>query len=264
MEATMSRTLNFIEHILARGRRLHSLGQFRSAARTLKWLGTFENLPSRAREEVHAEMAQLRLAQQHYAKVRRHLAVLLTQHPENAGFLYEMARAHDLDKEGDPAAALQYYRLSLESDPEQPRCLCDFGLLAIAVGDDEEEGISALRQAAHLAPDDPEVIGKVVDGLCQAELDEDAAKLLRAALFRNSKDRRFHQLWARYQFQRLQQEQHASRTRLSIAGEESPMILSFAGKASPCAHKRVRRDKPSVPSAPHFPRPARLPRKKHA
>jgi tetratricopeptide (TPR) repeat protein len=264
MEATMSRTLNFIEHLLARGRRLHSLGQLQNAARTLKRLGSFEHLPSSAVEEVHAELAQLRLAQQHYGKARRHLAFLLTQHPDNAGYLYQMARTHDLDREANPATALEYYRRSLKVDSEQPRCLCDFGLLAVAVGDDEEEGISALKRAAELAPDDPEIVGKVVEGLCQAEVDNEAAKILRAALFRNSRDRRFHQLWSRYQFQRLQQDQQASRIRLSIAEEEMPMILAFARKASVLASKRVRRDKPSVPSAPHFPRPARLPRKKHA
>jgi tetratricopeptide (TPR) repeat protein len=248
---------------------LHSFGQLQKATRTLRKLSTFDGLPPDVSEETHVEMAQLLLAQQHYAKARRHLAILLAQDPENAAYYHQMGRAHDLDKEGSPTAALQCYRRSLEIDPDQPQCLCDFGLLAIAIGDDEEEGISALHQAAGLAPDDPEIIAKVIEGLGQADRDEEAARLLRAAMFRNSRDPKFQQLWSRFQFQQLQREQELWRARLTTSDQEANMILPFehrpvGAKRHSAPERRTRRDKSSAAQPPHFPGPARLPRKKRA
>jgi tetratricopeptide (TPR) repeat protein len=265
----MSRTLNLVDHLLARGRRLHQFGQLRAATRTLRKLSTFEGLPSNATQEIHAEMAELRLAQQQFAKARRHLTVLLAQAPGHAVYHYQMARAHELDKEGEPSAALEHYRRALELDPDQPQWLCDFGLLTIAVGDDEEEGVAALRRAAELAPDDPEVLGKVADGLSQTDHDEEAARLLSAAQFRNIKDGRFKLLLTHFRFQQLLREQETSQARFCIDDEEAPTILRFPdhapdGKRLPVAQKRFRRDRPAPAQPPHFPRPARLPRRKHA
>jgi tetratricopeptide (TPR) repeat protein len=266
----MSRTLNLVDHLLARGRRLHHFGQLRAATRTLRKLSTFESLPANDTEEIHAELAELRLAQQQFAKARRHLSVLLAQAPDHAGYHYQMARAVEQDKEGEPASALEHYRRALELDPDQPQWLCDFGLLAIAVGDDEEEGITALRRAAQLAPDDPEVLAKVADGLAQADHDEEAARLLGAAQFRNIKDGRFKQLLSNFRFQQLLREQEASQARYTIDDEEEqPTILRFPapsvnGEELAPAPKRIRRDRPTPVQPPHFPRPARMPRRKHA
>jgi tetratricopeptide (TPR) repeat protein len=265
----MSRKLNLVDHLLARGRRMHALGQLRTATRTLRKLAAFESLPASRLEEVHAELAQLRIAQQQFAKARRHLGILLTRNPGEATYHHQMALAHDLDKEANPATALSHYRWSLEIDPRQPQVLCNFGLLAIALVDDEEEGIAALRRAAELAPDDLEILGKVTEGLCQADLEQEAAQILRAALFRNSKDKRFRQLWLRFQFQRIHREQEAERRRLNTADNERPMILSFPAdrtrSLSPAVHrKRSRQDSSSTPPPPHCPRPARMPRRKHA
>src|SRR4030095_10131821 len=65
------------------------------------------------------------------------------------------------------------------------------------------EGVSVLRKALTLSPNDPVIIGKLVEGLCLADRAHEARDVLRAARFRNPRDARFRKVWNDFQFQQL-------------------------------------------------------------
>src|SRR5262249_9452941 len=105
------------------------------------------------------------------------------------------------------------------------RCRADYGLLAVRMGR-TEEGLARLRQAAMQNPDDPGVVGKLAKGLRLAGQGEEARRELRAALFRNPRVPRFHQLWAEYQLDTRRRREAARAERAGGEGE-GPVLLPF-------------------------------------
>src|SRR5207253_10871596 len=128
--------------------------------------------------------------------------VAMTGQPDCAHYLYLLAIALEDDPKCDPRRADAPYRRCLELDPDHADYQCDYGLYAIRQGR-VRVGLAALRRAAALAPDDPETLGRVADGLRQADKQVEAKELLRAALFRNPRDHRFRNLWTKHQFELL-------------------------------------------------------------
>jgi hypothetical protein len=130
-----------------------------------------------------------------------------------------------------------------------------------------EEGLAWVRRAVELAPADVEVVGLVVRGLHEVGQSEEAWQTARAALFRNSRDPRFRQLWNDFRFQQLhRRQQHAQRQRLiRRAIAEGRICLPFEPTRAKAPHgRRVRHDAPSPPAGPHVLRLGRLPDRKHA
>lgn len=254
----MSRTLNFVDQLLARGRTLHERGRDQDAYQVLKRLTTFGALPPAAAEETQALLAEIQFRQHKYVRARRHLTAALGYHPNNAQYHYLMAAAVDADDKADKQRALAHYRRSLRLDPDQPTCLVDYGLLCLELGRNTA-GLRALRRAARLAPDDSAVLGAVVEGLCQLERDAEAHQLLLTARFRNPRDPRFVKLWADFQFQQARESQEAARNARRRA-KGGPVLLPFVRivPSSATAGKRVRRDRPAPPPKPHTPRRLRL------
>jgi tetratricopeptide (TPR) repeat protein len=266
----MSKTLNLVDRLLARGRALHNLGCSRAAMHVLTCLSTLGELPASVAEETQALLADLQLERLHYVQARRHLTAALAYQPASAGHNYQMGTAFDRDQAGDPERAYHYFQRSLELDPDQPECLADFGLLALTLGR-TEEGLEALRRAAELLPNHADTVAKLVEGLSQLDLAEEAEAILREALFRNSQDPDFHRLWSDFRFQQAREVQLAKRhqTQANAWREEDLVLLPFLRVApdtlpSPAARKRVRRDGPYLPAPPHLPRPSRWPGRKHA
>jgi Tfp pilus assembly protein PilF len=264
--ASMSRTLNLAERTLAQGRNLHELGCDGDALRILGRLAAWRQLPSAVAEETQTCLAEIRLSHQQFAQARRHLTAVLLHRPDDARGHYRLAAAFDADEKDQAQAAYEHYQRSLQLDPDQPDCLGDFGLLALKLGK-EEEGLRALRRAVELAPDEPRITGKLIDGLCQCGRLEEARLTLRAALFRNSRNYAFQKLWNDFRFERAYETQQAAQ---QIAGRSSegdePVFLPFlrlAGTRTPKT-QRVRRDGASPLSPPHSPRQARIPDRKHA
>jgi tetratricopeptide (TPR) repeat protein len=258
----MSRTLNLVDRLLAMGRTYQSLGRDHDAQRLFGRLAKLAELPAGAAEETQARLAELHFKNHEYRRARRHLAAALGRCPDNARYHYLLASALDADLKGDPERAAEHYRRSLELDPRQPRCLGEYGLLALRLGR-TEEGLNALHRAVELAPDDPEAVGHLVEGLRQEGLVEEARAALRAARFRNPRDARFHKLWSDFEFQQLRQQQEARR--LSRSGgwspEQGPVLLPFVRpvpEENPkgAGRKLVRRDGASPPAPPHLPRRA--------
>ena len=263
----MSRTLNLVAQLLTRGRKLHQLGVENEALRTFGQLARLRDLESEVAEEVQSRLAEILLRRGKFRLARRHLAAALAHQPENPHYHHLMATAIEADVQSDPKRALAHWRRALQLDPTDARYLSDFGLLAVREGECEE-GLTALRHAHQLAGDDPAVLGKLSEGLCQAGLAEEARTILRAALFRNPRDLAVRQLWDDFQFRQLQEQQQAAR-RLGLANEadDEPALLPFVRPApeaanAPSGGRLIRRDGAAHRRPPHYPN--RIPGKKHA
>lgn len=266
----MSRTLNMVDRLLTMGRNLQSVGREQDALEVLGRLAGFGELPAAVSEETEVRLAEIYLQRGKYRRARRHLTAVLIQRPNSARYHYLMATALGGDEKANPQQAASHYRKSLDLDPNQPRCLREFGLLAIRIGQ-VDEGLVCLRRAVELAPNDPAAVQDLASGLQQVDRPDEARKMLRAALFRNARDSRFQKLWNDFQFQQLHEEQEASRKAavLRLFGEDGPTLLPFVRpavdpNAAPKSQKRIRRDRPSPLPPPHLPGPARLPDRKHA
>lgn len=264
----MSKTLNLADQLLAMGRNFQSIGREHDALRILGRLSGLRQLPAEVSEEAQQRLAEMLLRAGRWVRARRHLTALLTQRPDSARYHYLMAGALDGDERSNPRRAAEHYRQSLRLDPKQPKCLGEFGLLALRLGE-IEEGLSALRRAVELAPNDPEVVGRLVEGLRQEGMFEEARGAARAGLFRNPRDRRFQKLWNDFQFQQLREEQEAQRhgDDPRHVRQSGPRLLPFVrpeGTPTSTGRPLVRRDASSQPQPPHAPQPGWVPGKKHA
>jgi len=264
----MSRTLNLVNGLLARGRHLQQIGREQDALHMFERLAGFQDLPEQVAEETQVRLAELLFDRGEFQSARRHLTAALVQKPTSARYHFLMASALESDEKGDDRRALQHYRMSLDLDSDQPERLGEAGMLALRLGK-VVEGLKWLRRAAELAPDDPEVVARLVEGLHEIGRPEEARLTLRAALFRNPRDGRFRKLWSDFHFHELREEQETIReTRWETIGEEEkPVLLPFLRPVSAPAQagrKRVRRDPATPLPPPHMPRRGRLPNHKHA
>jgi tetratricopeptide (TPR) repeat protein len=158
--------------------------------------------------------------------------------------------------------------MSLQLDPDQPECLGEAGMLALRTGK-VREGLKWLRRAVEIAPDDPVVVARLVEGLQDIGRTEEARLTLRAALFRNPRDGRFRKLWSDFHFHELREEQESNRQARWDAGleGEKAVLLPFLRPVSAPAltrGKRVRRDPAAPMPPPHLPRRGRMPYPRHA
>lgn len=264
----MSRTLNLVDCLLARGRHLQQLGREQDAFHTFERLAGFRKLPKQVAEETQVRLAELLFDRGEFQSARRHLAAALVQQPTSARYHFLMASALEADDNGNDRRALEHYRMSLELDGDQPECLGEAGMLALRLGK-VVEGLKWLRRAVELAPDSPEAVARLVEGLVEIGRPEEARLTLRAALFRNHRDGRFRKLWNDFHFHELREEQEMvqeSRWEAGV-GDDKPVLLPFLRPVSAPAKvsgKRIRRDPAAPLPPPHVPRRGRLPDHKHA
>jgi tetratricopeptide (TPR) repeat protein len=259
--------LKLVDRLLQRGRNFQQLGRDHEALHVFSRLAAFRELPEGVSEEAEFRLGEIQLRRGKPRRARRHLAAALLHCPDNAAYHYLLATALDTEEKGKPHRAAAHYRKSLALDPQQPRCLCASGLLNLRLGR-TDEGIQALRRAVELAPADADVVRQVCDGLLEADRADEAREVLRAARFRNPRDRRFRDLWDEFQFQQLHDEQQVRRRdeQGSDRADGGPVLLPFVrppatGAAS---SKRVRRDPAAPPAPPHLPRRMRLPGRRQA
>lgn len=265
----MTMTVNFARRLLAMGQNYQKLGRNHDALRYLGRLAGCRDLEADVAEEAQVSLAEIHLARRNFPKARRHLTAALTHQPASARYYYLLATALASDAKADPLQAADAYRQSLAHDPDQPDCLGELGLLALEIGQ-TEEGLRCLRRAAELAPDDPEVLRRLVEGLVQEGCEDEARRALQAARFRNPRDARFTRLWNDFQFRRLHERQRA-RAVANYTGREDagPTLLPFVRIAPetvkpPRAGRIIRCDPPSPPPPPHAPRPGAVPNQRHA
>jgi tetratricopeptide (TPR) repeat protein len=263
----MSKTLNLVDTVLAHARNLHNLGVEDRARRALDRLAALRELEPEVAEEVQSRLAEILFQRGKFRRARRHLQAALAYQPDNPHYHHLMASAVEADVHCTPDRALEHWRRALELEPEEPQYLSAFGLLAVREGQ-TEEGLTALRRAHELAPDNLDVLASCAEGLCHAGLHEEARALLRAALFRNAREPRVRQLWNDFQFKQLRAEQESSRRqRLAATPEDVPTVLPFVRPApgtlpSGSPARILRRDRATRRQPPHL--PTRLPDQKHA
>jgi tetratricopeptide (TPR) repeat protein len=255
----MSRTLNLAERLAANGRRYQELGLAQEAAHCWMRLSGLAGLPAELAQEAQTSLGEFHLQRGRYTRARRHLAAALAQQPGNAHYHYLLGAALEGDGNGDQPRALTHYRRAIQIDPEEPQYLCAFGLLLLEMGDDDEEGASALLRALELAPDDLEIVEQVVEGIERVDREE-ARSILRSALFRRPRDGRFRKLWSDFHFRCLHADQN--RQQHAYPGQTGPVLLPFVRSEPAGDIPHVRRDAPSRPGRPHFHMPASG--KKHA
>lgn len=255
----MSRTLHFFNCLVAQGRHLQQLGLAREALGHWNRLAKMKSLPTAVAEEAQNRLGELQMQRERYARAGRHFSAALAHQPDNAHYHYLLAQAIEEDPKGKAETALEHYERALQLDPDQPAYLAGFGRLAVEL-DREAEGLTALRRAAELSPDDPDVMLTVVDGLGTI-LPEEAERLLRFSLFRNPRDSRFRKLWSDFQFQRVVAEQEMSKK--PFPSNEGATCLPFAPVTDAAKTPPGWRRHPAGRSAgPHF--PMQTADKKHA
>jgi Tfp pilus assembly protein PilF len=261
--SAMMPTLNLVDHVLSLGRRYQEVGRHRDALTVFSRLSRFRYLPSEAAEETQARLAELHLKRRKYKHARRHLTAALRHQPDNARYHYLLAAALHAEEGADLERAGEHYRRALELDPNHVKCLADYGHLLLRLGR-TEEGLERLRQAADRAPEDVEILGKLVKGLRLAGRTDEARSVLQVALFRNSRSPRFRKLWNEFRFQQARRQRETERLQQSDeqANEEAPLLLPFVrvvtdGPANSDCPTIVRRDE--VNAGPT--RPLRLARR---
>ncbi len=249
----MSRTLPFFDRLVQQGRHLQSLGLVQEAIGHWSRLAQLKSLPAATAEEVQNRLGDMQFQRGKFRRASRHFAAAVAHQPHNPHYHYLLAQAIEADPKGDLDKALHHYHQAITMDPHQPAYLAGFGVLALDLGR-TEEGLEALRHAAKLAPDDPEIILRVFEGLGESH-PEQALGILRLSLFRNPRDARFRKLWSDLHFQRVVMEQERSKT--SAGQDQGPTLLPFVppqpdhkdDKPQPGAW---RRHVPSFPGGPHF------------
>ncbi|HTU22269.1 MAG TPA: tetratricopeptide repeat protein [Gemmataceae bacterium] len=252
----MMSTLNLVDRVLAMGRRYQEVGRHRDALTILTRLSRFRSLPAEAAEETKTRLAEICLKRRKYKQARRHLMALLQHQPDNARYHYLLATALQAEEGAELERAAEHYRRALELDPGHVKCLADYGCLLLRLGQ-TEEGLSRLHEAVECAPDDVEVLGKLVKGLRLSGQSDKARAVLQHAMFRNAGSPRFRKLWNEFRFQQARRQHEAERLqRAEDEGDgEQPVLLPFirvvkeTAEASRCP-TIVRREEAVVLSLP--------------
>src|SRR5262245_7487701 len=142
----MSRTLNLVDNLLAMARNYQELHRDREAVRLLRRLASFPEMAAQVVEEVQLRLGEIYLRHKNYRRARRHLSVALLYGSQNPRYHFLLATAFDSPVRPDARRAFEHYRISIRLDPEQPRCLADYGLLALRLGK-LRTGLTALKKA---------------------------------------------------------------------------------------------------------------------
>lgn len=224
----MMPTVNLIEGALALGRRYQEVGRHRDAVAVLSRLSRFRYLPAEAAEETQARLGEIYLKRRKYKQARRHLTAALRHQPDNVRYHYLLATALCAEEGADLARAGEHYRRALELDPNHVKCQADYGRLLLRL-DQTEEGLACLREAATKAPEDIEVLGKLVKGLRLSGRNEEARSVLKLAVFRNAKSPQFLKLWNEFRFHRARRRRQSERMQQAEneAEGEPPVLLPF-------------------------------------
>ncbi len=221
----MGMTLNLIDILLTTGRHLAQAGRSTEAIHALNKLAAFRKLPRKVREEIHTLLGDIHLGLHQYKDARRHLAAAIAANFNNAETCFKMALAIEEDGEADFDRAETYYARAVELEPKDAFYWADYGSYLFTLGK-AKAGLKATRKAHALGRNEAELVGHVAAVLRREEHYEEAAAILRAALFENHGDARFRQLWQEHQHHMIYVEQERKR-QTAPAKPGKPVILPF-------------------------------------
>lgn len=252
----ITKTLNLVQMVLKHARHLHDMGVNDKANKLFQRLLAITELPREATEEIHVRLGEICYDQGRFRQARRHLSVALAYQPDNAHYHYMIGLAIEADEKCPLERAFKHYRRAVKLGGDHPDHLCALGLTALDLGR-PRLGLSALRRAHRLSPDDPALLEKVVEGLGDAGAWDEAKSLVRAMLFRNPDDLDVQRLWRQMQFQALlarQQSENVESQPKRKAGNP-PAILPMTRPALPTVlsqlgQRVIRRDGPNDPAGP--------------
>jgi cytochrome c-type biogenesis protein CcmH/NrfG len=222
----MSKTLNLVHVLLRRAQSCHDLGLHVQAKSLFSRLATFGSLPADVADRAQDRLADLCRAEDDAAKERLHLAAALAQKPNHPEYHARMAEAYRAGDRASLEKALPHLRAALRVDPDNPRYLTDLGSLLVNLGQ-TSEGLGALAKAHELAGDDLGVLERYAEALMDDDQTDAARAVLKAALFRHSRDRRFHDLFRRCRFRAVADDQ-AAKASIPFPQDDAPVILRFA------------------------------------
>lgn len=221
----MSGTLHLVDCLLTSARNLQRLGRPREAEKVLHRLVRLPLTPEHA-AAVHSLLAEVRVNDEDFRQARRHLTAALTARPERADYHFRMALAIEADPDARPERARGHYLRALQLEPKNAGYWLDFAFYLLTL-EDQKRGLRALRRAYALGSNDPEIVGRVAEGLRQEGLAGEARSKLIAALFNHPRDRRFRTLWQEHQFEMLYQQQERERRERTAAVISMPVLLPF-------------------------------------
>jgi tetratricopeptide (TPR) repeat protein len=221
----MSKTLNLVDILLTTGKHLFTMGRSHEALQPLTKLAGFRKLPDHVNEQLQALLAEIYLEKGEYKKARRHLTAAIAANPLEANYQFLMAIALVEDEGADFARAEAHFARAVEFDPDEAAYWLDYGSYLFKICKNKD-GLRAIRKAYALDVKNIAIVSQVAEVLRREGFYEEATTKLRAALFENSGDQRFRQLWQQHQFEMIFIEQdHAARGLDKTPGK--PVILPF-------------------------------------
>jgi Tfp pilus assembly protein PilF len=259
----MGHTLNLVESLLAASRDFEAAGRTGAAVDLLQRLATFRQLAPEVAEEIHSRLADLFAGLEQYKKARRHLAIALTFRPQHAAYHHRMGCWIEADADAAIDRAGRYYRQAVRSEPGNAEYWADYGGYLLSAGR-ARSGRAAVYRAFRLSSHDVEVVSRCAAAFRDAQMWDDARRLLRRARFLHARDRRYAALWQQHQFEELCAQQQAQpESPAPRAGH--PMILRFLGSEQKPANglvdgKIIRFDS-AESGGTKLPLPKRRPRK---
>jgi tetratricopeptide (TPR) repeat protein len=255
----MSMKLNLAEHLLSLGQHYLRLGRDRDAQQSFQRLIQFPDLKSAIIEEAQAGLADVHLRRNDPVQARRHLHVALARQPDCAYYHHQLALTLE---EEDAERAIEHYARALQLDPDNAQLHADMGMFLLAIAE-QELGLTHLRRAVELAPDEPVYLRQLMKSLVEADRAMEARGIVQLALFAHPREHRFREIWSELQFRVAQQEQHRA-ILARWAGHDRPVLLPFKPRRTQVLRSEstddgstVRVDRPQPIRRPHLRKPAK-------
>jgi len=248
----MGRMLNLLESVITRARHLQDLGRTNDALLLLCRHASQPNLPALVAAETHHLIGELCLNLQHHRKARKHLSTAIRLLPTDAAAHHLMAQAIDRDPEVDAQMASRHYRRALDLNPNDPKLLSDAGLFQVEMGR-SEKGLTLLRHAVEIAPDDFEVLQSLLTALAELNRFDEARSELNKARFRLGRNLRFLQLDSDLEFEESRRRQREAKTKpLPAKTAVLPFLRVTTDDGASKPATRFRRQDEGSTSRPHL------------
>jgi hypothetical protein len=159
-------------------------GRRSEALTRLRCLLARPDLPKTVACRAHRLAGELLVAEEKYAKAKRHLRAAAGFSPTHAETFFNWGLAHERDPQGSDRLAASRFRTATQLDPKNPTYRASYGR-ALVRSDRPNRGARELMAAAKAAPGNLDVTRIVVEGLMEAGKLGTARRVVTAARFRS-------------------------------------------------------------------------------